>query len=128
MRQGFTGSVGDERDGWQYFASWVLVGTLFAFSLAGLLSVGLFFAPLALMGAALLLWKRAFAGAFGLLSGMSLIALYLAYINRSGPGAVCNGAETVCTDEYAPWPFLLAALILVAGGFTGFIVTRRRNQ
>ncbi|MFE9850469.1 hypothetical protein ACFYPN_16880 [Streptomyces sp. NPDC005576] len=106
----------------------MLVGTLFAFSLAGLLSIGLFFVPLALVGAALLLWKRAFPGAFGLLSGASLIALYLAYINRGGPGTVCKGAHTVCTDEYAPWPFLVVAAVLVAGGLFGFVAVRRRNH
>lgn len=128
MRQGFIGFAHDERVGWQYFASWVLVGALLAFSLASLLSVGLFLAPFALVGAAVLLWKRAFSGAFGLLCGASLIAIYLAYLNRGGPGEVCNRAATVCTDEYSPWPFLVAAVVLVAAGIAGFLAVRRRNQ
>jgi hypothetical protein len=44
--------------------------------------------------------------------------VYIAYLNRHGPGEVCrtNAAQHECTTQWSPWPWLLVGLVLVAAG------------
>jgi hypothetical protein len=56
----------------------------------------------------------------GVVAGLALPVLYVAWLNRGGPGEVChtrfNGQE--CGDAWSPWPFLgVAVLFLVAAAF-----------
>lgn len=55
----------------------------------------------------------------GVLAGLSLPVLYVAWLNRGGPGTVCHTLEggEGCTEEWSPWPFLgVATLCLAAAG------------
>ncbi|WP_329128994.1 hypothetical protein OG552_01945 [Streptomyces sp. NBC_01476] len=74
--------------------------------------------PVAVVGG-LILWRTGPALAWpGLLSGAGVLPLYVAFLNRSGPGTVCtstHGGQS-CTDEYTPWPLLAAGLLLLLGG------------
>jgi di/tricarboxylate transporter len=58
------------------------------------------------------------AGVTGLLSGAGLLMVYIAYLNRDGPGEVCriNPTGQECTSEWSPWPWLVLGIVLVAAG------------
>ncbi|GEM_PF-407260 len=67
----------------------------------------------------------------GVVTGLALPVLYVAWLNRGGPGTVCHayaGGEQ-CTEAWTPWPFVGAAvLFFLAAGFMlrSGLRTRRR--
>lgn len=108
---------------------WFAVGAAYGFCLAGLLTVGAFLLPIALAGTALLFRRRSTRGGWpGVIGGPAAALFYLAYLNRSGPGNICTtiGSGQSCMQQYAPWPFLVAALVLL--GATGITIAVRRNR
>src|ERR1041385_4132001 len=118
------------RSGWGWFLAWLAVGVCVAAGLAAILSVGLVFLVLAAAAAGLLLWKGPRNAVVGSLTGLALPLLYLAYLNRGGPGTVCrssSGGQT-CTDEYTPLPFLIGGVLVFFAGFVIFLVIERRGQ
>jgi hypothetical protein len=57
--------------------------------------------------------------AFLALSGAGIVPLVVAWLNRDGPGDVCRaigGAGSECTEEWSPWPWLAAGVVLVGAG------------
>jgi hypothetical protein len=62
------------------------------------------------------------AGVTGLLSGTGLPLLYIAYLNRDGPGDVCrtSATEHSCTSQWSPWPWLAVGTVLVVAGVVLF--------
>jgi len=110
------------------FLWWCVAGAGLCFGVLALLTVG----PLVLLGTfalcGFLLWRLDFGwGMAGILSGAGLPVLYVAWLNRGGPGEVCHGeARTVtCADEWSPWPFVVVGLVLVAAGVLAFARGRR---
>ncbi len=101
-------------------AWWALVGALGAFGVVALLTVGVFVLPVALVLGGVGLWSpRLRPGLLpGLLLGASLVPLWLAFENRSGPGTVCESTATssTCAEQYSPWPFLVVGLLLAGAG------------
>ena len=87
---------------WVWFTAWLLVGAGYALSFIGIASIGLFVLPLPV--------------------------LYVAYLNRAGPGTICTtvagGQE--CHDEWSPWPWLAVGVILFVVGVAAFIDRQRR--
>jgi hypothetical protein len=69
-------------------------------------------------------------GVWGLLSGASVAAGFLAWTNREGPGDVCHtsATETHCQQEWNPFPFALVAAVLLIGGVAAFVIERRRTR
>lgn len=115
----------DNPQWWSFFA-WPVVGAALAVSVLGAMTIGLFVLPFATAGLiALLRWGGNRRSSLGLISGAGLPFLYIAFLNRGGPGMVCgaykNGGQS-CTDEYSPWPWLIIGLILV---FTGVVLFAR---
>jgi hypothetical protein len=57
-------------------------------------------------------------GVTGLMSGAGLLPVFIAYLNRHGPGEYCEttATEQHCTSEWSPWPWLVVGVVLVAGG------------
>ena len=53
--------------------------------------------------------------------------LYVAWLNRDGPGTVCTSTatETSCGDEWSPWPFVVVAVVLAGAGLVAFLRLRR---
>src|SRR3954454_660713 len=103
--------------GWSY-AWWVLVGALVGVGIAALLSIGvlllLLAAVLAVIGARTPALRN--RSVVAIPAGVGLAVLYLAWLNRDGPGNVCDtqGTTTTCTDQVSPWPFVAVAVILIA--------------
>ncbi|WP_228387484.1 MULTISPECIES: metallophosphoesterase family protein [unclassified Nocardioides] len=117
---------------WAY-AWWAATGALLGFGVAGLLTIGIFLLPvaiaLAVVGA---LWKPLSThSVVALGGGLSAAPLYLAWINRSGPGAVCEAladGATSCADRWSPWPFVAVAVILLAGSCLVTVHMRRSRD
>jgi hypothetical protein len=101
------------------FAGWLVVGAGIGLGIVGILTIGV----VVLLGAGLLagflVW-RGYGRLAGpsLLTGSGLVPLYIAYLNRGGPGTVCttSAISQTCTQEMSPWPWLVAGLILAGGG------------
>jgi hypothetical protein len=114
---------------WVWFTAWLLVGAGYAVSLIGIASIGLFIVPLPVLATVLLVWRQpAASGLPGLISGLGVPFLYVAYLNRAGPGTICSlvtgGQE--CNDEWSPWPWLAAGVILLVLGVAAFVCRQRR--
>jgi hypothetical protein len=77
---------------WMY-AWWTIVGTLLGLGIAGLLTIGLILVPLgmslALIGVLVPALRNRSAAL--LLAGLGVSVLYLAWLNKGGPGVVCEG-------------------------------------
>jgi hypothetical protein len=106
-----------------------VVGAAFAFGLLGILSIGLFILPCALL-TTFYLARRNPSGRYmtGLLSGVGVPLLVVAFLNRNGPELVCTG--NTCDEQLSPWPWLLAGVLFVLLGPATYVlsVTRRRNR
>ncbi|MCH5677243.1 hypothetical protein [Streptomyces gilvus] len=113
-----------------WFCAWLAVGALGSLGLVAILSIGVYLLPLALVAAGLLATRRgSFAGLPGLLSGLGVPLLYVAFLNRGGPGNVCTTTSTSqsCVDEYNPWLWLAAGVVLLLAGIVLGAVRQRRT-
>jgi hypothetical protein len=95
-------------------------------------TIGLFVAVIAVLATiALVTRPRARVGVPGLLVGLSLPLFYVAYLNRSGPGIVCQTIGTTdrsCVDQWSPWPWFAVAVVLLVGGCAWFRATGRVDR
>lgn len=109
-----------------WFLAWAAVGAGVAL---GISALGIFAVPLALLVAILLILRHhADRSALGILVGMGLLSLYVAYVQRKGPGTVYWHTATASgADQYLdPRPWLVAGILLVAVGIVAFLWRRRR--
>jgi hypothetical protein len=98
---------------------WFTVGIIYGFGFAALLSVGVLLLLVAAAGTVLLVRSRATRDSWpAVICGPAIALLYIAYLNRDGPGTVCttSGSGQSCVAEYTPWPFLAGALFLAVVG------------
>jgi glucan phosphoethanolaminetransferase (alkaline phosphatase superfamily) len=111
---------------WGWFAAWMIVGAGYSF---GFLSfAGLFVLPIALLVTVVLLRARSpIVGIHGLVSGLGLPILYIALINRQGPGEICRttATENYCVSQLSPWPWVITGSILVVIGLCLSVIKRR---
>lgn len=110
--------------GWGWFSVWALLGSAAAL---GTVSLGsLLLAPSVLVG--VFLWVRSGVrrSAFGLLTGAGILLLYVAWVQREGPGTTCWRTATAsgCDQHLNPLPWLVAGAALVV---SGFVVHARRT-
>lgn len=104
---------------WPWFCAWLVVGALGSLSLLTALTIGLYLLPVTMAAAAVLATRRgSSAGLTGLISGLGMPLLYVAFLNRGGPGNVCTttGTGQSCVDEYNPWWWLAAGVALLLTG------------
>ena len=88
------------------FLAWPVVGAALSLSVLGALTIGAYVMPFALVGLFILLkWGGDRRSCVGLISGLGLPLLYVAFLNRDGPGTICssygNGGQR-CVDEWSP--------------------------
>ena len=128
MRTPGIGSESLHPVGW--FAVWLAVGVALAFSAVAVLSFGLFVFPFAAAAVVLLIVRHHVDRSdWGLLCGIGLLSLYVAYVQRKGPGTVhwqtatAGGADTYLD----PRPWLVAGLLLVAVAIGAFLWRQRRS-
>ncbi|MEP7019887.1 MAG: hypothetical protein ABI808_04485 [Pseudonocardiales bacterium] len=112
------------------FAAWVVAGVAVCLGVLSGFSIGVFVLPAALVFVTVLLAlpHTRNSAALGLVSGLGLVPGYVAYLNRHGPGEVCTSTATssTCADEWSPWPWLVAGVLLVGTGVALFTERRRR--
>ncbi len=103
---------------WAAFGAWTLVGAGAAFGVLGLATIGIFvLAGTAVLGT--LVWRGyGRSGSAGLVSGLGLPLLYIAFLNRHGPGWYCTstGDSVACDELWTPWPWLVTGSALVLAG------------
>jgi len=105
----------------RWFFAWAAVGVGLALSLS---TLGVVAVPLALLVTVLLIVRHhADRSALGILVGMGLLSLYVAYVQRKGPGTVYWHTATASgSDQYLdPRPWLVAGILLVAVGVAAFL-------
>ena len=116
---------------WLGFVGWLLIGGVYTLSLLTAFTIGVFVLPVAIIATLLLARRHRPADElFGLVAGLGLPVLFVAYLNRDGPGNICttarDGAQS-CTEKWSPWPWLAAGLLLVVTGIVAFVADRRRR-
>lgn len=101
-----------------WFWAWAIPGAL---GTLGLVSFAL--GPIALgaaliAGAALATRQAARGSGFGLLAGAGLVFLFIAYVQREGPGTTCWHTATAsgCDGHLNPIPWLVIGLLLLLAG------------
>lgn len=91
---------------------WAGVGALLCRAVLGALTIGIVVLSVAIGASVALATHREMTGGVaGIGSGLGFPFLYVAYLNRMGPGAVCmaaGGGGQQCTDEWSPWPWVAA--------------------
>ena len=113
------------------FLGWTAVGCGVALGVLTILTVGIFVLSATALLAGFLAWRRPGPPAApGLLTGFGLIPLYVAYLNRAGPGNVCTTSALgqSCTQEMDPWPWVAAGLCLAGAGAALALVMYRRRR
>jgi hypothetical protein len=116
---------------WGWFAAWTAIGASFAFGILGMLSIGLPILLITFIGTVFLARRRSsFCGLAGVPSGLGVGPLYMAFINRSGPGDICSSTATAqtCVSEVSPWPWLIIGAFLVLAGCIIYIIHERRTS
>jgi hypothetical protein len=111
--------------GLAWFLVWLAVGGGLAL---GISAVGIFAVPAALLVAVLLIVSHhAGRAAWGALVGLGLLSLYVAYVQRKGPGTVSWHTATASgSDQYLdPRPWLVAGSVLVVIGVVAYLRHRR---
>jgi hypothetical protein len=100
---------------------WALLGCIAAL---GFVSLGvLVLAPVAVVGGLMASRPVIRRSAFGLLTGAGALLLYVAWLQRAGPGTTCwhTTTATGCDEHLNPLPWLLAGIATFVGGIIGHV-------
>jgi hypothetical protein len=114
-----------------WFVAWMLVGAGYALGILAAASIGLYVLIVTGAATAVLATRQGSSvGLPGLLSGLSLPLLYIAFLNRSGPGTICTTTATSqsCVEEWSPIPWLVIGAVLLVAGFVWFALAERRKR
>jgi hypothetical protein len=105
--------------GWGWFCAFAAIGAAAAL---GAVSLGpLALVPAVVVAAVLLSRPNIRPSAFGLLSGAGFLLLYVAWVQRDGPGTTCWHTATAsgCDQHLNPLPWLILGILLVFAGAAG---------
>jgi hypothetical protein len=103
----------------RWFWAWALLGSVAAL---GFVSLGvLALAPVVVAGGLMGSRPAIRCSAFGLLTGVGVLLLYVAWVQRAGPGMTCWQTATAsgCDQHLNPVPWLVAGLATFIGGIVG---------
>jgi hypothetical protein len=102
-----------------WFWAWATVGAAGAIGLVSLGPIAL--GPAMIAGAALARSRGARQSALGLFAGAGLLCLFVAYLQRQGPGTTCWHTATGggCDQHLNPLPWLIVGLMLLVGALVG---------
>jgi hypothetical protein len=101
---------------WAAFSVWAGVGAISCFLALVLGTIGLALTVVFVVLAASRPTLR--SSAWGVATGAGLPLLYVAWVQRKGPGTICwSTASASGCDQYAnPWPWLVVGLVLLSAG------------
>jgi hypothetical protein len=127
-RQGGRAIAGSQKlhlVGCAWFWAWAVVGGAVAFSLVSFLGV-LTLVPAVLVG--FIVSRRYPVNWFGVVSGIGVPLLVIAYLQRQGPGTTCTRTATgvSCDQHLNPVPWLVVGLLFLAAGVVGHAWRRER--
>jgi hypothetical protein len=113
MREGVR--VNDNR----WFAAWVVVGCALALGVVSFALGPLVLIPAVVVAVLMIRKPSARRGAHGVLIGIGVLLVFIAYVNRDGPGTTCwqDGSTSGCDQHLNPLPWLVLGLAFVVGGF-----------
>lgn len=93
---------------------------MLAFGVAGILTIGVYLVPIGVILGIIGLSLRASRSSAVLsgLIGVGAVTLYIAWLNRGGPGTVCetHRGSVNCVEQWSPWPFVIVGVALVLAG------------
>jgi hypothetical protein len=124
-------SDGSRGHAWPWFLTWLVIGAAGSLGFLTIPTVGLYLLPVSGVAAGVAASRRgALGGLPGLLSGAGLPLMYVAYLNRQGPGTICTTTATSqsCVDEWSPWFWLGGGVVLLIAGVVWFTATERRRR
>ncbi|HVN52309.1 MAG TPA: hypothetical protein VMT43_12790 [Acidimicrobiales bacterium] len=113
---------------WGWYPAWAALGAAGALALLAVFTPLFLLVPvLGLLGLFLVSRPRARGAAPALLCGLALPVLFVAWLNRDGPGEVCTvtPSSSSCVEEGNPWPWVAVATALILAGVAGSIAARR---
>jgi hypothetical protein len=124
VRMRIDASAGHRR----WFLAWFAVGVIVGSGLVSLLTIGIVVVAVGVAAAIWLAPRHGGRATWGVVSGLGVPVLYLAFLNRRGPGTICEvtSQSTHCADEWSPWPFVLVGTMLAVGGLTAYVGLRQR--
>ena len=110
----------------RWFAAWVVVGGAIALGAVSFALGPLVLIPAAVAAVLLLRRPAARRSAYGAPIGVGLLLLFVAYVNREGPGTTCwdHGTASGCDEHLNPLPWLLLGVAFVVGGFVAYRLRR----
>jgi hypothetical protein len=116
---------------WWMFFGWLLVGVLWATSVAGAASIGLFILPFAGLATWFLVRRPDVrSGMPGLIAAGGLPFFFVAGLNHTPQGTVLRGSNGGPVSGFVrtnPWPWVtVGVLFIVVGVVVFFVLTRRR--
>ncbi len=116
-----------------WFVAWAAIGC--GLGLAAVSFGPLLFIPVLIVAVVLAArrggWRqRLTRSAGGVLCGLGVVSLFVAYVQRKGPGTVYWHTATASgADTYLdPRPWLVAGAALVVGGILAFVLAGRRAR
>ncbi len=112
-------------DSWGRFLAWAVFGVAAAL---GLLVFGTLGALPIFVAGILAATRPGFRrSGIGVVAGVGAMSLYVAFVQRQGPGTVCwqTARASGCDEHLNPWPWLIVGVVLVAGAVAAFGRRRR---
>jgi hypothetical protein len=120
----------ENRSALRWYFAWMGVGAGLSFGVLAILSIGIYILAVAIVATVFLARRsEARVGVAGLVSGFGLPLLYVAFLNRSGPGVVCTVTSTSssCVERWSPWPWLVIGTAILVAGLAWFIAASYRR-
>jgi len=119
-----------------WFGAWLAVGAAFALSFLGALSIGLFVLPFALILLAIVVRRSPhLPEASGLVSGIGVLLLLVAFVNRDNVPCSANGfqrlapgQQSVSCGGWDPHPWLYLGIAVTAAGALAYLAARRTRR